>query len=331
MQPEARILPVTPAQSETRAQLALILLGGGVFLAAALFMTLGARGSWAFVLQFRGMKLLGLILIAHAVAVSTVLFQTVTANRILTPSIMGFDALFVLSSTLLIAFMGSVQLSGLDPRLLFAARLIVMTLFSMALYRWLFLGEEQSLHRLLLTGVVFGIFLRTLAEFVQRMLDPNEFMVLSDMLFASFTKIDPVLMGIGWALVLAVTLWLARNLARLDVIGLGRPVAVNLGIRWRRDVLLVLALVSVLVAVSTALVGPVTFFGLLAASLARLAVGTTRHAVLLPAASLTAMLLLIGGQTLLERLFAFNTALGIVIEFFGGVVFLILLLKGGRR
>lgn len=317
--------------AERRAKLALALLTAGVMLAALAFMTLGIKGSWAFVLQFRGMKLLGLILVAHAVAVSTVLFQTVTANRILTPSIMGFDALFVLSSTLMVALLGSSALASFDERLLFLAKLLLMTGCSMALYRWLFLGEEQSLHRLLLTGVVFGIFLRTLAEFVQRLLDPNEFMVLSDMLFASFTGIDPVLMGFGWALVGAVTLWLALNLAKLDVIGLGRPVAVNLGISWRRDVLVVLGLVSVLVSVSTALVGPVTFFGLLAASLARLAVGTSRHKVLLPAASLTAMLLLISGQTILERLFAFNTALGIVIEFFGGVVFLLLLLKGGRK
>ncbi|WP_112310579.1 iron chelate uptake ABC transporter family permease subunit [Pseudogemmobacter bohemicus] len=316
---------------ERRATLALALLAAGVALAMLAFMTLGVKGSWAFVLQFRGMKLLGLILVAHAVAVSTVLFQTVTANRILTPSIMGFDALFVLSSTLLVAVLGSTALASVDARALFAAKLALMTCCSMALYRWLFLGEEQSLHRLLLTGVVFGIFLRTLAEFVQRLLDPNEFMVLSDMLFASFTGINPVLMVFGWALVGAVTLWLGMNLARLDVIGLGRPVAVNLGIRWRRDVLAVLGIVSVLVSVSTALVGPVTFFGLLAASLARLAVGTSRHAVLLPAASLTAMLLLISGQTILERLFAFNTALGIVIEFFGGVVFLLLLLKGGRK
>lgn len=316
---------------ERRARIALVTLVVLVLAAIAAFMTLGVRGNWEFVLKFRGMKLAGLVLVAHAVAISTVLFQTVTANRILTPSIMGFDALYVLTSTVLVAFLGSAALAQQDARLLFAAKVALMVGCSMALYRWLFLGEERSLHRLLLIGVVFGIFLRTLAEFVQRLLDPNEFMVLSDMLFASFGSIEPVLMGIGWALTVLVTLWVARNARRLDVIGLGRPIAVNLGIRWRREVLMVLAMVSVLVSVSTALVGPVTFFGLLAASLAHLAVGTSRHAVLLPAASLVAILLLVAGQTVLERLFAFNTALGIVIEFFGGVVFILLLLAGGRR
>ncbi len=302
-----------------------------VLLAVLAFMTLGARGNWDFVLPFRGRKLAGLVLVAHAIACSTVLFQTVTNNRILTPSIMGFDALFVLASTLLLAGLGSGALAGLDPRALFAGKVVLMLGAALALFRWLFLGEERSLHRLLLVGVVFGIFLRTLAQFVQRLLDPNEFMVLADLLFASFNQIDPVLAGFGWAITAAATLLVAFNLRRLDVMALGRPIGINLGLSWRRDVLAVLALVALLVSVSTALVGPVAFFGLLAVSLARLLVGTSRHAVLLPAASLTAIFLLVAGQTVLERVLAYNTALGVVIEFFGGVAFILLLLGKARR
>jgi len=316
---------------ERRARLGLAILGLLCLISIATFMTLGAKGSWEFVLSFRGRKLAGLILIAHAIAVSTVLFQTVTANRILTPSIMGFDALFVLASTLLVAFIGTHGVTEIDPRALFAGKVVLMVGASLALYRWLFLGGERSLHRLLLIGVVFGIFLRTLSQFLQRLLDPNEFMVLSDMLFASFNAIDPVLMTFGWALVALATLWLCFNVNRLDVIGLGRPIAINLGISWRREILTVLSIVSVLVAVSTALVGPVTFFGLLAASLAHVIVGTSRHRYLLPAASMTGIVLLVGGQTILERLFAFNTALSVVVEFVGGLVFIILLLRKPAR
>ncbi len=316
---------------ERRIRLVLIGLTLLALAAVAAFLLLGVKGRWDFVLPFRGRKLAGLVLVAHAVACSTVLFQTVTGNRILTPSIMGFDSLYVLGSTLLLAGLGAGGLAGADERALFAAKVAVMLGASLALFRWLFLGEERSLHRLLLVGVVFGIFLRTLAQLVQRLLDPNEFMVLSDMLFASFNRIDPVLSGFGWLLVGGATLavWIWR--ARLDVMGLGRPATVGLGLNWRAEVLAVLAAVALMVSVSTALVGPVTFFGLLAASLARLLVGTTRHAALLPAASLVAIILLVGGQTVLERLLAFNTALGVVIEFCGGLVFLLLLLGKARR
>jgi iron complex transport system permease protein len=90
-------------------------------------------------------------------------------------------------------------------------------------------------------------------------------------------------------------------------------------------------LVSVLVAVSTALVGPITFFGLLVASLAHSLVGTSRHRYVLPAAALLAIICLVGGQTLLERVFSFDTALSIIIEFVGGIVFIILVLRRAAR
>lgn len=316
---------------DRRARLALIVLGAAAFLLALGFMTLGARGNWDFVLPFRGRKLLGLVLVAHAVACSTVLFQTVTANRILTPAIMGFDSLYLLSSTLMFAGLGAARMAGLDPRLDFALNVAVMSGASMALYLWLFGGEERSLHRLLLIGVVFGIFLRTLAEFVQRLLDPNEFMVLSDRLFASFSAIPPELLGIAALMIGAVTLWLIPRIPRLDVIGLGRPVAINLGVSWRREVLALLAAISVLVAVSAALVGQVLFLGLVAVSLAHLAVGQSAHRFVLPAATLVGVILLVGGQMLVERVFAFGTALGLIVEFLGGITFIALLVARGRR
>lgn len=316
---------------ERRAKLALLGLGLLAVAAITAFMTLGVRGNWAFVLPFRGKKLLGLILVAHAVATATVLFQTVTANRILTPAIIGFDAVFVLCGTMLVVVLGTNAVAGIDPRLLFALNLGLMIAASTALFLWLFGGEDMGLHRLLLTGVVFGIFLRTLAQFAQRLLDPNEFMVLSDMLFANFSAIPAELLGAGLLLVSAVTLWIATRTRRLDVIALGRPVAVNLGLRWRRELLGVLVATSMLVAISTALVGPVLFFGLLAVALAHLAVGHSAHRHLLPAATLVGVILLVGGQTLLERVFAFNTALAIVVEFAGGVTFIALLIARGRR
>src|SRR5690606_22036460 len=125
------------------------------------FMTLGAKGSWSFVLSFRGKKLLGLILVAYAISVSTVLFQTVANNRILTPSIMGFDALYVLIKTGLVFFFGIGALVAVDPQIQFVLQVAVMVVFALLLFRWLFLGEERSLHLLVLVGIVFGILFRS--------------------------------------------------------------------------------------------------------------------------------------------------------------------------
>jgi len=65
---------------DRRAKLVLLMLLALALISMAAFMTLGAKGSWSFILPFRGIKLLSLLLVAYAIAVSTVLFQTVTNN-----------------------------------------------------------------------------------------------------------------------------------------------------------------------------------------------------------------------------------------------------------
>ena len=308
--------------------LALLLLA---LLSAALFLTLGARGNWSFVLSFRGRRLLALAVVAFAVAVSTVLFQTITENRILTPSIMGFDALFVLVQTSLVFFLGQGALVALDPVWRFVVNVAVMGGFSWLLFRQLILRHTHSLHQLVLVGIVLGILFRSLSNFLQRILDPNAFQVLQDTLFASFSRVDTTLLGVSLLLICAASLVLWRIGHRFDVLTLGRSHAISLGLDHHRTVMTVLLAVSCLVAVSTALVGPVTFFGLLVASLARALVGDARHRFVLPAAVLVALVTLVGGQTILERVFRFDTALSIIVEFLGGLVFLFLVLRGAAR
>jgi iron complex transport system permease protein len=315
----------------SRPVLVLILLALVMAVSIACFMTLGAKGSWSFIIPFRGRKLLALCLVAYSVAISTVLFQTVTNNRILTPSIMGFDALYVLLKTGIVFFLGAGALTGIDPQLQFGIEIVVMVVFSGLLFRWLFLGEERSLTLLVLVGIVFGILFRSLSQFMQRMLDPNAFNVLQDSFFASFATVDTTLLAVASVIVAAVSFVAFRLGHAYDVLSLGRPHAINLGVDYKRVVVIILMLVSVLVAVSTALVGPITFFGLLVASLAHSLVGTSRHRYVLPAAALLAIICLVGGQTLLERVFSFDTALSIIIEFVGGIVFIILVLRRAAR
>jgi iron complex transport system permease protein len=308
--------------------LILAAVAGGLIV---LFMTLNARGRWDFILQFRGTKVLTMALVGYAIAVSTVLFQTVSHNRILTPSIMGFDALYVLIQTSLVFSIGTAGLTALDTRLLFAFNVTVMVLFSSFLYRWLFSGSSRSIHLLVLVGIVFGVLFRSLSSFMQRIIDPNEFVVLQDRLFASFNNVDGNLLAVSVVMVATVSVIGWRFMHAYDVLALGRETSINLGLDHNRIVTIVLIFVAVLVSVSTALVGPVTFFGLLVANLAYLLAGTHKHRFVLPAAAFIAIICLVGGQLVLERVFAFDTALSIIIEFLGGIVFLVLLIRGIAR
>lgn len=298
---------------------------------AALFMTIGANGHWDFVLPFRGLKLATLALVGTAIAASTVVFQTVTGNRILTPSIMGFDALYMLIQTSVVFFIGLSTLTTADPRVLFVIQALALSMFALALFRFLFRGAARDLHLLLLSGIVFGILFRSLSAFMRRVIEPDAFLVLQDSLFASFNKANPELLGVSALLVAGVlgVLWSRR--AVFDVLALGRETAVSLGLDYRREVSIALVCVTVLVAVSTALVGPVTFFGLLVANLAYGAVPTHRHTAVLPAAALIAVLCLVGGQLVLERVFGFDGALSVIVEFAGGIVFITMIVMRGAR
>ncbi len=322
---------MSPEARRTRTIVVFAVLGLLVAGAATAFMTLGAQGRWDFVLPFRGKKLLALVLVAYAIAVSTVLFQTVVNNRILTPSIMGFDALYVLIQTVLMFSLGATRVVGLDPRLMFLVEVAALVLFAGILFRWLFSGATRSIHLLMLVGIVFGVFFRSLSGFLQRVIDPNDFVVLQDRLFASFNTVDASLLGLATALIALASLVSLRLLPVYDVLALGRETAINLGVDHKRAVTVTLGVVTMLVAVSTALVGPVTFFGLLVANLAYLLLPTARHALVLPAAILVAMLALVGGQVILERVFAFDTALSIIIEFVGGLFFIFLVVRGSAR
>ncbi|WP_442885303.1 iron chelate uptake ABC transporter family permease subunit [Amaricoccus sp.] len=290
-------------------------------------MTLGAKGSWSFLLPFRGLRLAALALVGAAVGVATVLFQTVTGNRILTPSIMGFDALYVLLQTALVFLLGGLGYAMLDARPKFLAETGLMMLASASLLGLLLGRGRHDLHRMLLVGVIFGTLFRSLAAFLQRLMDPNAFAVLQGASFASFGSVETDLLALAALLAGAggAATWRLRH--ALDVVALGRAPAIGLGVGYDAIGRFTLLIVALLVSVSTALVGPVAFFGLIVASLAHLVVRSPHHAHLLPAAALIGATILVAGQTLFERVLGLQSTLSVVIEFAGGLLFLALLLR----
>ena len=295
------------------------------------FLFFDLKGNVGYILPRRAIKVAAMLLVAVAVGVSTLLFQTVTANRILTPSIMGFDSLYILVQTVLAFTLGAAAVVAAPPTLQFGVEVLLMVVFSALLYRWMFTGATRSLHLLLLVGVVLGSLFRGLSSLLQRLMEPSEFIILQDLFFASFNNVDPALLGVsaGIVAVVCAVVWRARH--TLDVLALGRDVAINVGVDHRKVVMRVLLGCSLLVAVSTALVGPVTFFGLLVVSLGYQLCRGFSHSWLLPIVVLIGAVALVGGQLLLEQVFGFSTALSVVIEFTGGILFLYLLLKGSLK
>lgn len=306
------------------------ILGTLALAAAVVFMTVGLRGNIAFALELRALRLLTLVQVGVAIAVSTVVFQTVTANRVLTPQIMGLDALYLFGQMVLVVALGSVGFVALDPRMKFAGEACLMMVMALLLFMPM-LRRRFDVGLLLLTGVVLGVLFRSLASLIARLIDPNEFAVVQGASFANFNTVRPDLMVISLVVTVIATVitWRKRHL--LDVLALGSDSAIGLGVNWTRALTGLLMLVAALVAVSTALVGPVTFFGLLVVALAERIINSRRHHLLLPAAMLTAIIVLLGGQMLLQHVLGGASTLGVVIEFVGGLVFLAMLITTSKR
>lgn len=306
-------------------------LTAALALATALFLAWHLRAPVGLILSLRLEKLAALILVGAAVGAATVLFQTAAGNRLITPGIVGFDALFIFLQTGLVLSLGGVGFAQLPVLSKFLIETACLTLAATALFATLLRRGADDILRTILTGVILGVLLRGLASFAQRILDPSEFAVVQQATIASFGTLDGRLLWIA-AVALGVALVLAWRMAgQLDVAALGRSKALTLGLAYDRTIVAAMTLVSVMVAVSTALVGPVTFLGLLSASLAYRVTGTHRHAVLIPAAALIGATILVAGQFVFERVLGYQSAMSVVVEFAGGLLFLALVLRKDRR
>lgn len=288
----------------------------------------GQMGSnWTYILSRRLMKVAAMVLTAVAIGVSTVVFQTIMNNRILTPSIIGLDSLYLLLQTIIIFIYGSTSLTFAHKQLNFLLSLTLMMLFSLLLSSYLFRRERQDLYRLLLIGIVLGTFFGSLSTFMQVLLDPNEFLNLQGRMFASLNQVNGDVLVLSLIVMGGLIGYGLRLVKYLDVLALGREQAINLGLDYYGVVKRWLMIISLLVSVATALVGPITFLGLLVANVTYQVLKTYRHVALLWGVIWISIIALVGGQLVVERVFAFATPLSVIINFVGGAYFLYLLIK----
>lgn len=292
-------------------------------------MDFGTR-KWWLIAQRRADAVTAMAIVAVCQAVATVAFHTVTNNRILTPSIMGFESLYVAINTVTIFFLGATGLTEARNIGTFLFQMAVMIVLSLILYSWLLTNRSNNMHAMLLVGVVIGGGLGSLSTLMQRMLTPSEFDVLTARLFGSVNNAETEYYPIAIPLVIAATALLFCNSRRLNVLSLGRDAATNLGVNHKFNAIFTLILVSVLMATTTSLVGPMTFLGFLVATLAYQFAETYDHRYLFPMAIATAFAVLTGAYFLMQHVFYAQGVVSIIIELVGGSVFLIVILRKGR-
>ena len=298
-----------------------------VAILALIFLCAGANFDVDYILPKRLARLAAIAIGGVCVAVSSIVFQTIAGNRILTPAVMGYEAVYLLLQSLLVLVMGvhSVVLLGQDGN--FAVSIALMLAYSWAIHYWLFRDGKNNVYFLLLLGFVLTMVIGTFTQFIQLRISPGEFAILQGFSQASFNKAQPGQLLYAALLAGAACMAVLTTLPALDVLALGREQAISLGVDYRRMVRLQLALVAVLVAVSTSLLGPTAFMGIFVANTTYALARTARHRVTLPLGCAIAIAIFLAAQLLVEHVFNYRTTVGILVNLVCGAYFLVLMVR----
>ena len=322
----------TAAVQANRRKLAL--LAALVLLCAAGYMLVGVHFDNAKLIQYaikiRTPKLIVMLITAFAIGGASIVFQSVINNTIVTPCLLGMNSLYTLIHTAVVFAAGSGSILAVNANYSFAVDLVLMGVVATVVYSCLFKKTRHNVLYVLLIGTVLSSFFSSIQSTLTRVMDPNEYDNLLATLVASFSNINSEIIVISLIVLAAIIFMLRKELALLDVITLGKDQAVNLGVDYDRCIRRLLLGVTLCIAVATAMVGPISFLGLIIANLSRQLLKTYRHTQLILGSALFGMIVLVGGQLLVEHAYSYTIPVGVFITVGGGVYFLYLLLTNRR-
>ena len=280
-----------------------------VALAGAAYMLVGVNFEnqklFAYAMKIRTPKLIAMLITAFAIGGASIVFQSIINNTIVTPCLLGMNSLYTLIHTAIVFFVGSGSLLARNANAAFAADL-------------------------LLIGTVLSSFFSSIQTTLTRVMDPNEYDSLLSTLVASFSNINSEIILFSVVVLAVVIFVLRKDLALLNVITLGKDQAVNLGVDYDRTIRRLLLGVTLCIAVATAMVGPISFLGLSIANLSRQLLKTFRPGQLILGSALFGMIVLVGGQLIVEQVFTYAIPVSVFITVGGGIYFLYLLLTNRR-
>lgn len=279
------------------------------------------------VVKRRIVAVVAMLIAAICQSLATLTFQTVTNNRLLTPSLLGFESLYSLIQTSIIFLFGTTALVQFKGTNAFFIQVCLMVLLSVILYGSLLTGKYANMQLMLLIGIIIGTGLGSISTFMRRLLSPSEFDFLQARLFGSVNHADSTYFPIVIPIMFVVAILLIMYSKKLNVLSLGKDVATTFGLRYNQSLIYVLILVSILMAISTAMVGPMTFFGFLVVTLSYQAASTYDHRYLFPMSLVIGFLVLTSAYFVMNHVFRAQGVVSVIIELFGGIIFLIVVVR----
>ena len=279
-----------------------------------------------YILGLRIPTLICMMIASVSIGASTMIFQSIVHNRIVTPALLGMNSIYSFLHTAAVFVLGTGSSLYLNANLAFAVDLVTMGTVATVIYWYLFRVTGHNILYIMLIGTVLSSFFGSVQSAMIRVMDPNEYDALLITLVADFNNVNGEIIVFAIASLVVIAVLLRKELGLLDVITLGRHQAINLGVDYDRVIRKLLFGVVLCMAVATATIGPVSFLGLIVANLSRQILKTYKHTYLIAGASLIGMLALIGGQLIAQHIFHFTVPVSTFVTIAGGVYFLYLLL-----
>ena len=312
-------------------RLKLLVLAALVLAACAAYLTVDVDPKYLdFAMRLRIPKLAVMLIAAFAIGGASLVFQSVINNTIVTPCLLGMNSLYTLIHTAVVFVAGSGSVLAVNANAAFAVDLVIMGIAATLIYGYLFKKTNHNVLYVLLIGTVLTSFFSSIQSTLTRIMDPNEYDSLLTTLVASFSNVNGEIIAFALAVLAALVFVLRKDLALLDVITLGKAQAVNLGVDYDRCIRRLLLGVTLAIAVATAVVGPISFMGLIIANLSRQLLKTYRHSQLIAGSALFGMLILVAGQLIVEHVYTYAIPISVFITVGGGLYFLYLLLTKRR-
>lgn len=281
---------------------------------------------FAYAMKLRAPKLIVMLITAFSIGGASLVFQSIINNTIVTPCLLGMNSLYTLIHTAVVFFLGSASAAASNANLSFAVDVVLMGIAATVIYSWIFKKTKHNVLYVLLVGTVLTSFFGSIQTTLTRVMDPNEYDSLMNTLVASFSNINSEIIVFSLILLAAIIFALRKELALLDVLTLGKEQAINLGVDYDRCIRRLLLGVALCIAVATAMVGPISFLGLIIANLSRQLLKTYRHTQLVLGSALFGMIVLVGGQLIVEHVYSYSVPVSVFITVGGGLYFLYLLL-----
>ena len=281
---------------------------------------------FAYAMKIRTPKIIAMLISAFAIGSASIVFQSIINNRIVTPCLLGMNSMYTLIHTAIIFVVGSGSIFATNSNLAFAVDLILMGTVATLVYSYLFKKTNHNVLYVLLIGTVMTSFFSSIQTTMTRIMDPNEYDTLLATLVASFNNVNSEIIIFSVLVLIAVVVVLRKEISLLNVLTLGKSQAINLGVDYDKCVRRLLLGVTLYISVATAMVGPISFLGLIIANLSRQLLKTYRHSQLIYGSVIFGMLTLMAGQFVVEHIYSYAIPISVFITTAGGIYFLYLLL-----